>query len=106
MVAATDLTFAKEVLNADGLVLVDFWAAWCMPCRLLSPIVDKVAQAYPGQLKVVKVNVDENPRLSQDYGIMAIPTMMLFQNGKMVQRIAGLLPEAQLKRLVDQYLAA
>lgn len=106
MIEATDLTFAQEVKQAEGLVLVDFWAAWCMPCRMLSPIIDRVAQAYPSQLKVVKVNVDENPALSNEYNIMAIPTMMLFRDGELVQRISGLLPEAQLKKLVDQFLAA
>lgn len=106
MVEATDLTFYKEVKQAKGLVLVDFWAPWCMPCRMLAPIIERVAQAYAGKLKVVKVNVDENLMLGNQYDIMAIPTMALFRDGELVQRIAGLLPEPQLKRLIDQFLVA
>lgn len=106
MIEVTDRSFPQEVVDYKGVVLVDFWAAWCMPCRMLGPIVEKVSKDYQGKMKVVKVNVDENPGLSDQYGIMAIPTMMLFRGGQLVQRIAGLLPEAQLKKVIDQALAA
>lgn len=105
MIEVTDRSFPQEVVDYKGVVLVDFWAAWCMPCRMLGPIVEKVSKDYQGKMKVVKVNVDENPGLSDQYGIMAIPTMMLFRGGQLVQRIAGLLPEAQLKKVIDQALA-
>lgn len=106
MIEATERSFQQEVLADDGVVLVDFWAAWCMPCRMLGPIVEKVARDYQGRVKVVKVNVDENPAISQQYDIMAIPTLILFKQGKVMQRLAGLLPEAQLKRIVDQALVS
>lgn len=106
MIEVTERSFGQEVLADDGVVLVDFWAAWCMPCRMLGPIVEKVARDYQGRVKVVKVNVDENPAVSQQYDIMAIPTLILFKQGRVVQRLAGLLPEAQLKRIVDQTLAS
>lgn len=105
MIEATERSFQQEVLAEQGVVLVDFWAAWCMPCRMIGPIVEKIARDYQGKVKVVKVNVDENPAISQRYEIMAIPTLMLFKQGKVVQRLAGLLPEAQLRRIVDQALA-
>lgn len=106
MIHVTDANFKQEVLDYQGPVLVDFWAPWCMPCRILGPIIDKIAQAYDGKVKVVKLNTDENPAMSAKYEIMAIPTMIIFKDGKQVQNIAGLLPEAQLKQLLDQILAA
>lgn len=106
MIHVTDVNFKQEVLDHQGPVLVDFWAPWCMPCRILGPIIDKIAQAYAGKVKVVKLNTDENPAMSAKYEIMAIPTMIIFKDGKPVQNIAGLLPEAQLKQVLDQILAA
>lgn len=105
MVKGTDQNFRQEVLEDAGVVLVDFWAEWCMPCRMLGPIIDRIAQAYTGRVKVVKVNVDENPLLSPHYDIMAIPTVKIFKAGQELQTIPGLLPEAALRRLLDQALA-
>ncbi len=106
MIHVTDANFKQEVLDHPGPVLVDFWAPWCMPCRILGPIIDKLAKDYAGKIKVVKLNTDENPAMSAKYDIMAIPTMIIFKNGKPVQNIAGLLPEAHLKQVLDQVLAA
>lgn len=106
MIHVTDANFKQEVLDHQGPVLVDFWAPWCMPCRILGPIIDKLAKDYAGKVKVVKLNTDENPAMSAKYEIMAIPTMIIFRDGKPVQNIAGLLPEAQLKQVLDQILAA
>lgn len=105
MIHVTDANFRQEVLEQPGLVLVDFWAPWCMPCRILGPIIDKLAQDYAGKVKVVKLNTDENPAMSAKYEIMAIPTMIVFKDGKPVRNIAGLLPESHLKQVLDQLLA-
>lgn len=106
MIHVTDANFQQEVLDHSGPVLVDFWAPWCMPCRILGPIIDKLATAYEGKVKVVKLNTDENPTISAKYEIMAIPTMIIFQDGQPVKNIAGLLPEAQLKQTLDQFVTA
>ena len=96
--------FEREALQADGLVLVDFWAAWCPPCRRLAPTLDALAAAYAGQISVLKVNVDENPDLSARYGIQSIPTLMLFRDGRMVERRLGALPMDELRRFVDAHV--
>ncbi|HBK85778.1 MAG TPA: thioredoxin [Firmicutes bacterium] len=106
MIHVTDANFKQEVLDHQGPVLVDFWAPWCMPCRILGPIIDKLANDYAGKVKVVKLNTDENPVMSAKYEIMAIPTMIIFKEGKPVQNISGLLPESQLKQVLDQIIAA
>lgn len=94
----TEATFVREVLQADRPVLVDFWAPWCAPCRLVSPVVEEVAGELGDQLKVVKLNVDDNPEIASTYGILSIPTLALFKNGDVVQRLVGYRPKAQLKR--------
>jgi thioredoxin 1 len=101
----TDLTFEREVLQAEQPVLVDFWAAWCGPCRLIAPVVEELAREYQGVLKVGKVDVDESDGLAMQYQIMSIPTLALFHGGHLVARIVGYMPKAELKRRIDQVLA-
>ncbi|HXL68213.1 MAG TPA: thioredoxin [Xanthobacteraceae bacterium] len=93
---ASDSSFEADVLKSAEPVLVDFWAEWCGPCRVISPIVDEVAGELHGKLKVVKVNVDENPATAAKYGIMSIPTLMIFKNGAMAARQIGALPKAKI----------
>jgi thioredoxin 1 len=99
-----DDSFAKEVLQADVPVLVDFWAEWCGPCRALGPIVEKVAAQFEGKLKVVKLNVDESPNTSTNYNIRGIPTLILFKNGKIAATQVGNIPEAQLIEFINANL--
>lgn len=100
-VELTDTSFEDEVLNSDKPVLVDFWAEWCGPCRMVSPIVDELAGEYEGKLKVGKVDVDSNPETSMKYGIRSIPSLLIFKNGEVVDQITGAVPKAQLKKQVD-----
>jgi len=87
--AVTEQSFSQEVLKAEGKVLVDFWAPWCGPCLMLSPIIEEVGLELKDKVKVVKMNVDENPQISQEYGITSIPTVILFEKGKVVEKIIG-----------------
>jgi thioredoxin 1 len=89
----TDATFQSEVLDSDKPVLVDFWAAWCGPCRMIAPHVKAIANEYEDHLKVAKMDIDENPMTPGRYGIMSIPTLMVFKNGQVVDRIVGALPK-------------
>jgi thioredoxin 1 len=98
--------FDREVLLAEGLVLVDFWATWCPPCRRLAPTLDAVAADYDGRLTVAKVDDDENPELAQRYGVQSIPTLILFRDGKPVDKRLGALPNDDLRQFVDGRLAA
>ncbi len=91
----TDAQWQDEVLGADQPVLVDFWAEWCGPCRMVSPIVDQIAEEQAG-LKVMKLNVDENPNAARQYGVMSIPTLMVFKDGEPAKRIVGAKPKAAL----------
>ena len=91
--AITDDTFQTEVLDSDQPVLVDFWADWCGPCRMIAPSVEQIAADYDGKIKVGKVDVDDNPAIPGRYGIVGIPTLMLFKNGEVVERITGALPK-------------
>lgn len=102
----TQSTFEAEILKADVPVLADFWAEWCGPCHMIAPIVADLAQEYAGRVKVTKVDVDENPQLAMDYGIMSIPTLGLFWNGKLVDRFIGYMSAGQLKQRLDTALAA
>ena len=95
----TKENFDSEVLKAEGTVLVDFWATWCGPCRMLSPIVDEVASEHP-DVKVGKINVDEQPELAQQFGIMSIPTLLVFKNGEKVQESVGLIPKEKVEALL------
>ena len=103
-VPVTDQTFREEVLHAKGLVVVDCWAAWCGPCRLIAPMMDQLAAEYSGSAKVAKLNVDENPSTASQFAIQSIPTLLFFRDGKLVKTLVGALPkgqiEAQLKALL------
>ncbi|MGQ0551569.1 MAG: thioredoxin [Armatimonadota bacterium] len=105
-VHVTDHTFESEVLKADLPVLADFWAEWCGPCRMIAPIVEDLAGEYAGRVKVVKVDVDENPHLAIDYQIMSIPTLALFKNGELVDRLIGYMPKSELTRRIYAALGA
>ena len=104
--AVTSGDFDSAVLQAPGLVLVDFWAAWCPPCRRLAPTVDALAAEYQDRLSVAKVDVDESPDLAQRYGIQSIPTLILFRNGRVVDKRLGALPKDDLQMFVDAQLVA
>ena len=98
----TDDTFNAEVLKSDLPVLVDFWAEWCGPCKMVSPVLEEIAGEYPDKITVAKVNIDENPSIARDYQIMSIPTMSVFEKGQIVKSIVGARPKAAiLKELSD-----
>ncbi len=96
--------FDQEVLKADLPVLVDFWAPWCGPCKMLGPVLEEVAAANDGRLKVVKVNVDENPDLAQKYQVMGIPAMFLIKGGQVIESFTGAMNKATLSEKIDKYI--
>jgi thioredoxin 1 len=101
----TDSNFEQEVLQSDLPALVDFWAEWCMPCKMLAPTVDELAGEYEGKLKVGKVDTDSNREISMKFGISAIPTLILFKDGEVVKKFVGLQQKADLKSAIDEALA-
>ncbi len=101
-VSVSDQEFESAVLSSDVPVLVDFWAEWCGPCRVLGPTVDSLADDYAGRVKVAKLNIDENPEAAARYGVRSIPTLMLFKDGKPSETAVGLRPKAQLAELIDR----
>jgi thioredoxin 1 len=103
-VHVTDATFEKDVLQSELPVVVDFWAPWCGPCRMVAPTLDKIAQEQAGKLIVAKVNTDEDPEWATRFGVQGIPTMLFIANGKVVHRQVGALPEPMLKNIVTQFL--
>ncbi len=105
VITGTDRNFKKEVLDSDIPVLVDFWAPWCGPCRLVGPVVEELSAEYEGKFKVVKLNTDENPDTASAYGIMSIPTLAIFRNGKAVDGLVGAAPKKMLTTLMDKYLS-
>lgn len=96
----------QEVLNADKLVMIDFWAVWCGPCRMIAPTVGEIARDYTGKLKVCKLNTDENPDIASRYKIMGIPTIMFFKNGEKVEQIVGAVPKTQLTAKIEQLIGS
>lgn len=102
--AVDDSNFDEIVLQAKTPVLVDFWAAWCSPCRMVAPVVEELAEEYEGRISFVKLDVDQNPKTASKYGIMSIPTLLLFKNGSPVSNIVGFRPKAELKRSLDAVL--
>ncbi len=99
-----DSTFESEVIESETPVLVDFWAPWCGPCRMLAPVVEEIATSYTGRLKVGKVNVDDNQEITMKYGIRSIPTLILFKNGKAVDQVIGAVPKSEIERMVKKAL--
>ena len=104
VLALTDAKFEEEVLKSEIPVLVDFWAPWCGPCRMVAPIVEELAGEYDGKLKVGKVNTDENQKTASDYGIMSIPSLLIFKDGKIARQIVGAVPKKELKSAIDPLL--
>ncbi|MHC5594659.1 MAG: thioredoxin [Nostoc sp.] len=100
----TDSSFKQEVLDSEVPVLVDFWAPWCGPCRMVAPVVDEISEQYKGQIKVVKVNTDENPQVASQYGIRSIPTLMIFKDGAKVDMVVGAVPKSTLASTLEKYL--
>jgi thioredoxin 1 len=103
-VAVTEQSFEAEVVKSSVPVLVDFWAAWCGPCRAIAPTVEELAGEYAGKLKVVKVDVDENPDVSGKYGVQSIPTLLVFKNGEVVERLIGAYPKNMLLQKLQPHL--
>ena len=101
VVEFTDSNFESEVLQSNQPVLVDFWAEWCMPCRMLAPTIDKIAESYAGKVKVGKVDTDSNRETAMKYQISAIPTVILFKNGQVAQKFVGLKQEKEFKEAID-----
>ena len=103
-VTVTDGTFQTEVLDSETPVLVDFWAEWCQPCKMIAPYLEKIAVEQEGKLKVAKVNVDENPRMMSEFRIRGIPTMILFKGGQPVETLVGFMPDKQILAKVEKHL--
>jgi thioredoxin 1 len=104
LIAVTDATFQKEVLEAGQPTLVDFWASWCGPCRMIGPIFEELSNEYSGKVKFAKVNVDENPKTPANYGVRGIPTLIMFKEGKAVDQVVGAVPKNQLENIVKKML--
>ena len=104
-IAVTDDNFVREVLEASGPVLVDFWAAWCGPCRMIAPVVEELAEEYAGKVKVCKLDVDAARKTAAEFGIRSIPTLLIFKEGKVVDQVIGAVPKQQIVDKLDAVLA-
>lgn len=104
-VAVTDDTFEDVVLMADLPTVVDFWAVWCGPCKMIAPVLEEIADEYDGQLQVAKLDVDDNPQTAMHYGVMSIPTLIVFNGGQPVERIVGFMPKAKLLAKITPHLS-
>jgi thioredoxin 1 len=102
----TDANFQSEIANNDGLSMVDFWASWCGPCRLIAPFVEQLAAEYAGKVKVAKLDVDANQRTAAQFGVRSIPTVLFFKNGQVVDQVVGAVPKPALDRKIQEHLAA
>ena len=102
--AVTDQSFEADVLDSSQPVLVDFWAEWCAPCKMIAPIVDELARDYAGKLKVAKLDADANPNVMQAFGVMGIPTLILFRDGQVIERISGFMPKDRLLDKLSPHL--
>ena len=100
----SDADFKKEVLESELPVLVDFWATWCGPCKMIAPVLEELAKEYVKKIKIGKLDVDENPKIPSQYGIMSIPTLMFFNKGEVVEQLVGALGKAELKRKIEEHL--
>jgi thioredoxin 1 len=100
----TDGNFKKEVLESNLPCLVDFWASWCGPCKMIAPFIDELAKEYAGKMKIGKIDVDVNPKVATEYGIMSIPTIVFFKNGKVLNQLAGAVSKLDLKRNIENNL--
>ena len=101
----TDSNFKAEVLDKEGVAVLDFWAEWCGPCRMIAPIIDKLSEEYKGKALIGKVNVDNNPDITVKYGIRSIPTILVFKNGEVVNRHVGVTTQANLAQMIDVQMA-
>lgn len=101
----SDATFDQEVIKADTVVLVDFWAEWCGPCKMIAPIVEELAEEYDGKVKFTKLDVDSNPQSATNFGIRGIPTLLIFNDGKPVDQVVGAVPKSALKKRLEEALA-
>jgi thioredoxin 1 len=104
-VHVTDENFKKEILESKVPCLVDFWAEWCGPCRRVGPIVEELAAEYQGKVKIVKLNVDQGQKTASSYGVMSIPTLMFFKDGKVAEQVVGAMGKAELKAKIEEHLA-
>ncbi|WP_030168886.1 thioredoxin [Spirillospora albida] len=103
-ITVTDATFDAEVLKSDTPVLVDFWAAWCGPCRMIAPVLDQIAAEEDGRIRIAKLDYDANPQTPQKYGVMGLPTLLLFKNGEVVEQVTGAKPKRALLKVIEPHL--
>ena len=103
--AVSDAEFSSQVLDAGNPVLVDFWADWCGPCKMIAPVIEELAEEYDGQVTFTKLDVDANPKTAMEFGIRSIPTLLLFKEGKVAEQVIGAVPKSMLKKKLDKVLS-